>query len=108
MSHSFKGGSPFGPASLAGGKGKGGSGGMGSGKVGRRKGNPIDRATGHPMECLRCGSDQHLIAACPKGKGRPKGKGGGAYARNVSLTVSQLGAGQACRTYRTLPSVHDY
>jgi hypothetical protein len=53
-------GFPFGPSSLAGGKGK---------SKGKGKGNPIG-ADGQQMKCHGCGSTDHLIGSCPKGKGK--------------------------------------
>ena len=61
--------------SLAGGKGKKGTG-KGNGKrPGGHFVNSLDTSTGSPMKCHECGSIDHLVAQCPKRKG--KGKGGG-------------------------------
>ena len=63
-------------SSLAGGKGKGGKGGKGKKGKGSQAyfQNPTG-SDGQVMKCHECGSDQHLIASCPKKKGG-KGKGG--------------------------------
>ena len=50
---------------------KGGKGGVGAGK-----GNPIGK-DGQKLKCLGCGSEEHFIRACPKGKGKSKSSGKG-------------------------------
>ena len=59
---------PFGPSSLAGGKGKN------KGKKGKGDGrNPIGQ-DGQVMRCHECGSPSHLIRECPLKKGKGKAK----------------------------------
>ena len=57
------------------GKGKG----KGKGKKGKGYQSYFQNPTGSDgqvMKCHECGSDQHLIASCPKRKGGKGGKGG--------------------------------
>ena len=43
-------------------------GGKGKGKGTGKKGNPVNKETGKPMTCHKCGSTTHLLNGCPKNK----------------------------------------
>ena len=51
-------------------KGKGWRKSSGKGGKGRRTGNPKG-PDGNPMKCHQCGSDQHLVARCPRRSSEP-------------------------------------
>ena len=81
----------IGPNSLAGGKGKGKGKGKEKGKGKFSKGNflnSLDSSTGNPMRCHECGSTDHLVAHCPKRKGKG-GKSKGATPRFLTQNERQ-------------------
>ena len=91
------GGSVVNPGSLAGGKGKRKKGGghFMSGSPGAT--NPRGR-DGTIMKCHECGSEQHLVAACPKRKGKGKGKHFMAWGGSASADQSPPPTGASSST----------